>query len=297
MRYRDLETGTFLTRDPIGYRDGPNVYCYVHCNPITHFDAFGLADGDTLEDYQNKLDRITKEHEAEMASLQEKIDEQQKIMDAEPGVYTQDYMLAHIHKGTHEWNMENKTKSFSERVGKIEQSMAALKASPWDREGKVWLGGRIAVLHDGKPMIRAEIASTGQRTYRVPTPDDIKYQFKRNAKGKLVPCTYADYRARFHGEVKHLDKLANACDAYAVGTGIVVAAPVAIPMWNAAVDYSLSVIGLTAYGSRGAYRYYWSNAPRINHITETVVRDFFDQSGPSASGAGQIAWEWFFDRF
>ncbi len=41
--YRDLETGTFLTRDPIGYQDGPNVYCYVHCNPISHFDAFGLA--------------------------------------------------------------------------------------------------------------------------------------------------------------------------------------------------------------------------------------------------------------
>lgn len=40
--YRDLETGTFLTRDPIGYEDGPNVYCYVHCNPITFFDAWGL---------------------------------------------------------------------------------------------------------------------------------------------------------------------------------------------------------------------------------------------------------------
>ncbi len=42
FRYRDLETGTFLTRDPIGYGDGPNVYCYVNCNPITQFDAFGL---------------------------------------------------------------------------------------------------------------------------------------------------------------------------------------------------------------------------------------------------------------
>ncbi|MBL7011546.1 MAG: RHS repeat-associated core domain-containing protein [Kiritimatiellales bacterium] len=42
MRYRDLETGTFTTRDPIGYADGPNIYCYVHCNPITKFDAFGL---------------------------------------------------------------------------------------------------------------------------------------------------------------------------------------------------------------------------------------------------------------
>jgi RHS repeat-associated protein len=43
MRFRDLETGVFLTRDPIGYGDGPNVYCYVHCNPITRFDALGLG--------------------------------------------------------------------------------------------------------------------------------------------------------------------------------------------------------------------------------------------------------------
>ena len=43
MRYRDLETGVFLTRDPIGYKDGPNVYCYVHCNPITSFDPLGLS--------------------------------------------------------------------------------------------------------------------------------------------------------------------------------------------------------------------------------------------------------------
>jgi hypothetical protein len=49
MRYRDLETGVFLARDPIGYWDGPNVYCYVHCNPITHFDAYGLEDEPTDE--------------------------------------------------------------------------------------------------------------------------------------------------------------------------------------------------------------------------------------------------------
>lgn len=42
MRFRDLETGVFLTRDPIGYGDGPNVYCYVKCNPITRFDPWGL---------------------------------------------------------------------------------------------------------------------------------------------------------------------------------------------------------------------------------------------------------------
>ncbi len=51
MRFRDLETGVFLTRDPIGYGDGPNIYCYVHCNPITKFDALGLAMQKANRDY------------------------------------------------------------------------------------------------------------------------------------------------------------------------------------------------------------------------------------------------------
>ena len=33
FRYRDLETGTFITRDPLGFVDGPNVYTYVRQNP------------------------------------------------------------------------------------------------------------------------------------------------------------------------------------------------------------------------------------------------------------------------
>ena len=42
MRYRDLETGSFITRDPAGFVDGPNVYTYVRQNPWTKFDPFGL---------------------------------------------------------------------------------------------------------------------------------------------------------------------------------------------------------------------------------------------------------------
>lgn len=53
MRFRDLETGTFLTRDPIGFADGPNVYCYVHCNPITKFDALGLNQEEVDETYED----------------------------------------------------------------------------------------------------------------------------------------------------------------------------------------------------------------------------------------------------
>jgi len=42
FRYRDLETGTFITRDPLGFVDGPNVYTYVVQNPWTYYDPMGL---------------------------------------------------------------------------------------------------------------------------------------------------------------------------------------------------------------------------------------------------------------
>lgn len=49
MRYRDLETGTFITRDPAGFIDGPNLYAYVRQNPWTKFDPEGLMDMDTSD--------------------------------------------------------------------------------------------------------------------------------------------------------------------------------------------------------------------------------------------------------
>ncbi|MGB0371721.1 MAG: RHS repeat-associated core domain-containing protein [Opitutales bacterium] len=42
FRYRDLEAGVFITRDPLGFVDGPNVYTYVVQNPWTMFDPKGL---------------------------------------------------------------------------------------------------------------------------------------------------------------------------------------------------------------------------------------------------------------
>jgi len=44
FRYRDLETGTWLSRDPAGFVDGPNLYAYVRCNPWSKFDPDGLAE-------------------------------------------------------------------------------------------------------------------------------------------------------------------------------------------------------------------------------------------------------------
>jgi len=45
FRYRDMETGTFISRDPLGHVDGPNVYCYVGQNPWTMWDPEGLFVG------------------------------------------------------------------------------------------------------------------------------------------------------------------------------------------------------------------------------------------------------------
>jgi RHS repeat-associated protein len=44
FRYRDLETGTFITRDPAGFVDGPNLYAYVRQNPWSKFDPLGLRE-------------------------------------------------------------------------------------------------------------------------------------------------------------------------------------------------------------------------------------------------------------
>jgi len=42
LRYRDLATGVFISRDPAGFVDGPNVYTYVRQNPWSHYDPVGL---------------------------------------------------------------------------------------------------------------------------------------------------------------------------------------------------------------------------------------------------------------
>jgi RHS repeat-associated protein len=44
FRYRDIASGTFISRDPAGFVDGPNVYTYVRQNPWTSFDPLGLSD-------------------------------------------------------------------------------------------------------------------------------------------------------------------------------------------------------------------------------------------------------------
>lgn len=42
-RYYIPELGRWLTPDPAGFTDGMNLYAYVHNDPLTHLDAYGLT--------------------------------------------------------------------------------------------------------------------------------------------------------------------------------------------------------------------------------------------------------------
>jgi RHS repeat-associated protein len=45
-RYYDTTIGRWITTDPAGYQDGPNLYAYVHNNPLSKHDLYGLLDED-----------------------------------------------------------------------------------------------------------------------------------------------------------------------------------------------------------------------------------------------------------
>lgn len=54
-RYYDPESGRFLTRDPIGYSGGVNLYAYVNNNPVKKKDPSGLDDAD--REFDNRFNQ------------------------------------------------------------------------------------------------------------------------------------------------------------------------------------------------------------------------------------------------
>jgi len=50
-RYYDPMEGRFISKDPIGYQGGINVYAYAHNNPLRYVDPKGL---DVKQEFQSK---------------------------------------------------------------------------------------------------------------------------------------------------------------------------------------------------------------------------------------------------
>ena len=76
FRYRDIETGVWLSRDPAGFVDGPNLYAYVKQNPWTAWDPDGLAEKKKQEekreekfDPKAKLYKVTGDPKTGVAKL------------------------------------------------------------------------------------------------------------------------------------------------------------------------------------------------------------------------------------
>ncbi|PTX94067.1 type IV secretion protein Rhs [Spartobacteria bacterium LR76] len=66
FRFRDLETGAFLSKDPAGFVDGPNLYAYVVQNPWTNFDPEGLK---KIKDYEDEIAKERKQLERKLKQI------------------------------------------------------------------------------------------------------------------------------------------------------------------------------------------------------------------------------------
>jgi RHS repeat-associated protein len=280
MRYRDLETGVFMNRDPIGYGDGPNVYCYVHCNPITKFDAFGLAEGDTMESYQDQMDELEKQHQAEMERLKSEMDaikaEREKA--ASMGDL-QKNSAAQIDK---KYEMSQAVNKYNEQKDSISQSMADLKASGWNIDGEK---SKVhPSMKNGEPKMKADVAGT--KDWRDPTPEEMKTQFKTDKNGNVSAYTHEDW---VKGVTTEVPQMADSVDKHftpamkvvGYGAGVVVAAPAAVGaakgvttfvMTHQAETIAVMRLGyeLTAGGGELAHK------PTLPPPVHTVITQIFD---------------------
>jgi RHS repeat-associated protein len=59
-RFYDPGTGTFLQRDPEGYRNSPNLYAAFANNPITHRDPRGLAIADDIAEALGGITKVSR---------------------------------------------------------------------------------------------------------------------------------------------------------------------------------------------------------------------------------------------
>jgi RHS repeat-associated protein len=71
LRWYLPRIGRWTTTDPAGYDAGPNPYCYLRNNPLSHVDAFGLKE-DSINLYDRTHDRSSWEYGSPGANYAER---------------------------------------------------------------------------------------------------------------------------------------------------------------------------------------------------------------------------------
>lgn len=107
FRWYDAGIGRYLSRDPIGYGDGMNVYVYVHNSPVNSYDPLGLKDkwGEAKKKLEERLKEWNKDgaidaanqRRSEYFSARDKMLEAGKARKAAPDAFQtahKDYLSA-----------------------------------------------------------------------------------------------------------------------------------------------------------------------------------------------------------
>jgi RHS repeat-associated protein len=61
LRYYDPGLGRWVTADPAGFEDGPNLYAYVHNSPLRYYDQYGLFSLSDCPIFEHKVNPINLE--------------------------------------------------------------------------------------------------------------------------------------------------------------------------------------------------------------------------------------------
>ncbi len=112
-RWQDIVHGVWLTPDPIGFGDGPNLYLYVHCNPITGFDPLGLY---KKSDYEAAKQKEKKRYNAQIADLKKQRDS--------GNLSNKDYQKQYKKAGQTHWYRNFKYQQKSDEITQTAASMS-----------------------------------------------------------------------------------------------------------------------------------------------------------------------------
>lgn len=150
MRYRDLQAGVFITRDPAGFVDGPNVYTYVNQNPWTFFDPLGLEKIKVTRKNHHKSPAATWDENNLSKAVQTELDSERHRVG--PAVGVKDRV-------PHRWNRAHIT------YNRIASEETAEFIAEWNSNSKNTKASAIRSAKEAKKFSDAMVARLDQNEY------------------------------------------------------------------------------------------------------------------------------------